>query len=185
MSDAQQGDEGQQATGSEAADETSSTEGAEGKYASLPDEVRQLLREKDAEAAKYRKQLRATESKVQQYEQQNLSEAEKRDQRIRQLEEELNETRTKAQTVALKAEVTASATQLGFRNPKVAHRLLDPDAVEYDESGNPKNVEALLKTLLRSDPYLAATGGADGGQGRETESDQSMSARIRAAAGRQ
>ena len=52
-------------------------------------------------------------------------------------------------------EVERAAQKLGVIDPDAAARLLDWDALEFDENGMPTNADALLKDLLKSKPYLA------------------------------
>ncbi len=86
------------------------------------------------------------------------------------------------------AAVTRAALRLGFQDPVDAFALLDRAAVEYDESGAPKNVDRLLANLMREKPYLGGagrpTGSADGGTRGAPATGQDMNARIRQAAGR-
>ena len=52
-------------------------------------------------------------------------------------------------------EVERQASKLGIIDPEAAAKLLDWDALEFDENGMPTNADALLKDLLKSKPYLA------------------------------
>jgi len=138
------------------------------------------------EAAKYRRELRAAEAKLREHEQAKLSETERLQQRVKELEGEVEQARKKAQTAALRSHVSQAAGRLGFQNPTVAYRLLDLDKLEFDDDDEPKNLDALLRELLRSEPYLARAGSADGGEGRRSGSaaGQDMNSLIRSAAGR-
>lgn len=51
----------------------------------------------------------------------------------------------------------AAAARLGFADPEDAQRFLDADAIEWDDSGAPKNVQALLEAVLKAKPYLKAS----------------------------
>lgn len=108
----------------------------------------------DDEAKKLQKQIDREKAK-----------REAAEERVKELEGDI-ESGNKERTV------TAVATRLGFRNPKVALKLLDDDADVSDETAAEKS----LKALLKSDPYLKSagkgqrevTGGADdpdGGDG--------------------
>lgn len=137
------------------------------------------------EAAKYRRELRTAQEKLREHEQAQLSETERLQQRVKELEGEVESARTQAKRATLRSTVAASAQKLGFLNPSVAHRLIDDEAIEWD-GDQPKNLEALLRDLLRSDPYLARAGSADGGEGRRGDQGgaQDMNALLRSAAGR-
>lgn len=65
--------------------------------------------------------------------------------------------------------------------------LIDGEAVEWSEDGKPKNAAAILKGLVRTDPYLFAARRApigDGGAGREGGVGGNVNDMIRRAAGR-
>lgn len=66
----------------------------------------------------------------------------------------------------------AAAARLGFADPEDAQRFLDQDAIEWDDSGVPKNVTALLEAVLKAKPYLKAsyTQPPDLGQGNRGRS---------------
>lgn len=51
----------------------------------------------------------------------------------------------------------AAAARLGFADPEDAQRFLDADAIEWDDAGSPKNVAALLESVLKAKPYLKAS----------------------------
>ena len=54
--------------------------------------------------------------------------------------------------------VATVATKLGIIDPDAAYRLMDKSAIDFDENGQAKNVEALLVSMLKERPYLAGTG---------------------------
>lgn len=84
--------------------------------------------------------------------------------------------------------VTTAALRLGFHDPEDAWRLLDSDALELDEDGEPKNVEPLLKKLAERKPHLVkanGSGSADfGPRGNGASNSGDMNALIRRGAGR-
>lgn len=49
-----------------------------------------------------------------------------------------------------------AAQKLNIVDPDAAYRLLDTSSLEFDDSGQPKDIEKALKTLLANKPYLAA-----------------------------
>lgn len=105
---------------------------------------------------------------------------------LEQMKAELASERSQRQEQSLRAAAVTSATKLGYRNPDMAFRLLDIDAVEYAKDGSPANVEKLLTKVAENDPYLLAS--ADFGGGNKGEppagSGNEMNDLIRSAAGR-
>jgi len=55
--------------------------------------------------------------------------------------------------------VMLAASKLGIVDPDAAFRLLDTASLEFDDNGQPKDVERALKALLSNKPYLAAGAG--------------------------
>ncbi len=53
-------------------------------------------------------------------------------------------------------EIERQARKLAIVDEDAAYRLLDAARIEYDAGGNPSNVEALLKDLVKAKPYLVA-----------------------------
>lgn len=113
------------------------------------------------EAAGYRTKLRA-------YEDRDKTDAEKSTERIAELERENAELRVATQSASLRSETLAVATRLGFRNPAIAYRLIDPAAVTYADDGSPRNVPALLAQVAKEDPYLTSATTDFGGGPRGT-----------------
>lgn len=58
--------------------------------------------------------------------------------------------------------VERAASKMGFHDPDDAYRLIDRRAVEMDDDGEPKNVDALLKKLAEAKPHLVKTDDGDG-----------------------
>lgn len=69
-------------------------------------------------------------------------------------EEKIKELEASIESGNQERTVTTVAARLGFRNPKVAMRLLDDDADVTDEAAAEKS----LKALLKSEPYLKGPG---------------------------
>lgn len=81
--------------------------------------------------------------------------------------------------------ITDAATKAGASNVKAVLRYVMSD-VEFDENGNPVDIEDLIESAKEEVPQLftpARTPSADGGKGR-TVSNQDMNSLIRRAAGR-
>ena len=109
-----------------------------------------------AEAAEYRKRLRELEQTVKQHEEAKLSESERLQKRLAELEREQAAYQRERQERTLKYETMLAASKLGIVDPEAAYKLLDLTRIEFDEDGTPRNIEAALKELLKAKPYLAA-----------------------------
>lgn len=151
-----------------------------------PEQIAAELARARQEAARYRNERNQYRDQVSQFQQANMTEQERAQARIRELEQQVSAQQTAAQEARLEASVTATANRLGFRNPGLAVNLLNRQAVEFDADGKPTNVEALLAEIAKAEPYLLrGQGGADGGQGREDSgTGKSMNDLIRHGAGR-
>lgn len=81
--------------------------------------------------------------------------------------------------------VAAAARDAKARSTNAVHALIAKD-LEFDESGNPTNVAALIAAVQKSDPDLfgeVVQGKGDGGEGSSAASGDDMNSLIRAAAG--
>ncbi len=149
----------------------------------------QYVRDLRKEAAGYRARLRELESKLKADEDAKLSEQEKLQKRLKELEQ-LTESQEKALRAATtEYEVKLAAARLGIVDPEAAWKLLNVSDLEFDESGKPKNLENALKELIKNKPYLAGTVARNAGAGSGSRSPDnapiSMNEAIRRAAGRQ
>jgi hypothetical protein len=81
----------------------------------------------------------------------------------------------------LRVQLVASgvATQLGFLNPALAYKLVDPGRIEYADDGQPKNLKPLLEKVLESDPYLGRGGDFGGGNRGSQPSSSDMNTLLR------
>ena len=149
-----------------------------------PAEVSRLRRE----AAGLRTENKRLKDAETAREQAGLSETERLNQRIAALEAENTDLKTKDGQRTVRLAVVEAATRLGFRNPEVAYKLLDTDAVETDDSGAPKNIDRLLAGLAQTDPYLLKPNTAQpdyggGNRGATPPQQPSMSELLRRASG--
>ncbi len=76
-------------------------------------------------------------------------------------EDRANAAELRAKETSLRLDVERTARKLGVVDEDAAFRLLDTSKVEYDTSGRPTNVEALLGDLTKAKPYLVAPTPAD------------------------
>jgi hypothetical protein len=92
---------------------------------------------------------------------------------------------TAAQEQSLRTSAVEVATRLGYKNPDIAfaHLVRSREQLTFDETGQPTNVEKMLRALAESDPYLVVNTDFGGGQrGAPVQQGQDMNALIRSAA---
>ena len=143
------------------------------------EEVARLRRE----AAGYRTQLRETQAKLKEFEDSSKTDLQKSQDRVQELTEDL----TTMELRVRRSMVAALGGDVGIvKEARVdAAELLDWSGIP--DPTDEKAVEKALRKLVQDKPYLLGQvpGGADGGAGgRNGGSTESMSDRIRAAAGR-
>lgn len=114
------------------------------------------LRAAEKAAKAQAKELDALKAKVAEHEQAQLSASEKAELRAQDAEQKAKAAEARAKSIALKAAVERHAHRLNVIDDDAAFRLLDLTAVEYDDAGEPTNVEALVKALVKDRPYLVA-----------------------------
>lgn len=132
-----------------------------------PEQLRARVAEREAENARYRERIRAFEAAEEERRRQGMTELEQRDARIRELEEENRSHAWNLARLDLRETAGAVASELGFRNPALAHRLVDDAAINDDGTIDKDRVAKDLRDALKSDPYLGTGGGAEGGAGRD------------------
>jgi hypothetical protein len=123
-------------------------------------------------------------------EQADLSETERRDARIKELEGKEQAWEREKRDLRLQTAITAAGTKAGAVYPEQLHRLVDDGAIEWTESGQPRNLVSIINTMKTEYPALfrshGGAGNADAGAGSGAPpADASMSALIRRAAGRE
>lgn len=161
-----QGAAGAQAQGAAAAGDADDREALLAKIADL---------EKDNRSYRQARTKQANDAK----EQQTLAG------RVSELEQQLADRDAQAREQSLRLATVTAAQKLGYRNPDMAYRLLDPGAVQFAEDGTPRNVEKLLSDLAKAEPYLLTSTDFGGGQrGASASGSTNMNDLIRAAAGR-
>ena len=112
------------------------------------------VRKLRAEAAENRKRLRELEAKVKADEDAKLTEQERLQKRIAELERKDTEYQQTLQERTVRYEVMLMANKLGIVDPDAAFRLLDVSSLEFDDDGKPNNIEKVLKKLVSDKPYL-------------------------------
>jgi hypothetical protein len=79
---------------------------------------------------------------------------------------QIEELMTNQKRLATQSAIFDKANKLGIVDPDAAYRLIDQDAIEYDESGRPTNAEALLVAMLKDRPYLTGSSSSAMNPGR-------------------
>jgi small-conductance mechanosensitive channel len=119
----------------------------------------EYVRKLRSEAAEYRNRLRELEGKVKAEEEAKMTEQEKLQRRLAELERKEAEYQQVLQARTLEYEVKLQASKLGVVDPDAAYRLLDVKQIEFDDDGKPTNLEKVLKDLVAKKPYLVSSGG--------------------------
>jgi hypothetical protein len=127
-----------------------------------PPEIRNPEAYKHAqEAARYRTENKTLAAKVAEYEaaqkaaeEAQMSELEKAQRRISEYQQQEAEWQIERQQWRIAQAVQTHAARLGIVDVDAASRLLDTSALDYDESGNPTNADALLAAMLEQRPWL-------------------------------
>lgn len=159
-----------------------------------PQELATLVRDLRKESGGYRTKLAAYEKAEQERRQTELSEVERRDARIRELEEAVGGHERRAREYALRDAVAAVVASDEFPlTPVVGTRellkLLDTEQVAWAADGTPTNAGTVLASLARGAPALFQAkprrpGPSDGGNFPTAPLPGDMNQAIRRAAGR-
>jgi len=153
-------------------------------------DVSALQRELDEarkEAAAHRTKAKAYEDAESARAEAAKSELQKALDRAEAAEKARDEGLSQVKAYQLRLATVEAARRLGFRNPEIAHRLVQADSVEYTAEGAPKNIDNLLTKIAESDPYLVngKPGSPDlGGGPRGTPPGPDINGMIRRATGR-
>lgn len=117
-------------------------------------------------------ELREKAKKYDDVEAANATELEKVQKRAEQAERERDEAKNAAKETRLTAAILAEASKADRKvvDPQAVLKLLDRDALELADDGNPKNIAEAMDKLLEASPYLVSTGGAN--NGRRDAADQ-------------
>jgi len=116
----------------------------------------EYVRKLRAEAAEYRKRLRELEGKVKADEEAKMTEQERLQKRLAELERKEIEYQQSLQARTLEYEVKLQAAQLGIVDAEAAYKLIDLSEIEFDENGKPVNVDKVLRNLISNRSWLVA-----------------------------
>lgn len=133
------------------------------------------------------KELNDLRAKVKDAEGVSKSESEKMAEQLKELQAKLDETSSKGSARVAKAAIKASAASAGATYPDDIPKLIEPADVEFDDDGEPTNVDKLVAGLKKTRPALFAerkAGSGDGGpRGGPPAGKGGMEDLLRAAAG--
>lgn len=87
-----------------------------------------------------------------------LSETQKLQAKVAELEKLAETQKRERQETMTRFMVEAAAGKLGVVDTEAAFKLLEPEALTYNEAGEPTNVEQVVKDLIARKPFLAAAG---------------------------
>jgi hypothetical protein len=149
--------------------------------------LQRQLEEARREAARHRTENRTLRDTVKASEDAKLPEQERQQRRLAELERREAEWERERQDWRMRESVTRSALKLGFRDPADAFSLIDRASIEYDEGGNPNNVDKLLSELAKEKDYLTDRprgGSFDGGPRGKAGAGGSFDDALRRASGR-
>lgn len=116
-----------------------------------------MLADVRKEAAGHRTKAGQLEQELNKFREAQLSDVEKAQKRLADLERANSDYQRELQEVRLTRAIERKAQALGIIDPEAATKLLDWSELDYDESGNPKNLDKLLASLVSAKPYLVAT----------------------------
>jgi colicin import membrane protein len=132
------------------------------------------LREAEAQGKKDAKALADAQARLRELEQAKMSEDERREVRLKELEAETADKESKLRDQYLRLGVYDLQQELGIADAELAQAALDHSKIEW-EDGKPTNLKSLLDDLLERKPLLkgeppkktseGGTGGTDGGSG--------------------
>lgn len=166
----------------ESGTQTGQTDGTSGGAAEDTAALRKAIKEE-------RDARKAAEARLKAIEESTLPEAEKTARRLTELEAENERLAAALVERDVQQEVTKAAAKLGVVDTDVVLILLrESDSIDFDNEGKPINVEAAIKDLVKTKPYLVRNGaaGADAGAGTRAGAAPGggMNDVIRRAAGR-
>lgn len=118
-----------------------------------------------AELEKVRREAASHRVKLKEFETAQMSETEKQAARLAELEAENTRLAGVAKQKAIAAAITEASAKLGVKSA-LAVKLIDADKLDFDEAGNVKNAEGLVRGLMQEFPELAGQVLGAGNPGR-------------------
>ena len=135
-------------------DDGEGTNGADGQ---APDASTADLRKKNRENQALRRRLKEHEEADEARRQADLTEAERKDMRIAELEAAREKDAQRVREMGLRSDVVSEAAKLGIIHPDAAFKLLDRSELDFDDdTGRWTGVDDALRSLVAEMPYLVA-----------------------------
>jgi hypothetical protein len=106
------------------------------------------------EAGNLRTRLRQTEQELEAARAASLGEAEQLRQQLADLKTQMQSREVTFRQQNARHQVESAARDLGIADPLAAWKLLEPSALEFDDTGSPTNVAQALEALLAKHPIL-------------------------------
>lgn len=144
----------------------------------LPGWAQKLIKDTRKEAGDYR-------TKAQQFEDANKTELQKRDDALKAADERASKAEGRARDLSARSAVTDAATKANAISTRAVYALIRSDLDFDDETGEPTNVDALLKAAQKEEPSLfrasngSGDGGAGGGAGGDPNAKPDLNALLR------
>ena len=141
------------------------------------------LREEAKAAQKEARRAAELEARLKEVEDRTKTEEEKRAEKLAEYERTEAARQMELQDMRLRLAVHEKAASLGVADAELAYAALNRSEIEYDQDGDPTNIEDILKATLERHPALRATGvpapragGTDGGGGGHKGAGPSLTA---------
>ena len=96
-------------------------------------------------------------AKVKEFEDSQKSELEKAQEAAKEARDRAKVATEKARNANLKSALYDKAADLGIGSPSLALKALNRSKIEWDDSDEPSNIEAVLEALLEEEPLLKAS----------------------------
>ena len=126
------------------------------------EKARKALKDTNAESAGRRKRLEELETAEQARQTASLTETEKQakaaealKQQAADLQKQLEVVQRESQERTIRYEVMLKASNMGIIDLDAATKLMDWQELEFNEDGTPKNIDSVLKKLIKDRPYLS------------------------------
>lgn len=119
-----------------------------------------IKRQREAEKelrARHLAEKTVLEERLKAFEDAQLSEQEKAQKRIQELEQNAQQLAAERRDTLLRLAVSEKAGDLGIVSPRLALAALDKSQIEWSESGEPTNIDTALAKLVEDEPALVAT----------------------------
>lgn len=132
----------------------------------LQEQIKRLetaLKKANADAKSHRLKADELDRLKAEQETATLNETQKLQKQLAKMQADHDTLSKSSQERIINYEVRLQAAQAGIVDPDAAAKLLDWSQIEYDDHGQPTNVEKLLKDLLKAKPYLVGKPVATGG----------------------